>query len=170
MEAEIAPFSSLYLDRITQLTNKTNQFNLTTRRYTQAEMESVLKDPDYLSLYGRLIDRFGDNGLVSILLGRRYCDALHMDLWLMSCRVLKRDMERAMLDALVERAASIGVVTIIGTYLPTKKNGMVADHYSKLGFTQISTEASVDGTTWKLDVAGYQPQNQHIRTMERVHG
>ena len=136
MSAEIEPFKPLYLDRIAQLTNKTNQFNLTTRRYTLAEIEAVLTDRSAVGLYGKLTDRFGDNGLISIVLGHKRDDTLELDLWLMSCRVLKRDMEVAMLDALVERAQELGVRTLVGVYKPSKKNGMVADHYDKLGFTR----------------------------------
>jgi FkbH-like protein len=170
MQAEIAEFQPVYLDRITQLTNKTNQFNLTTRRYTQAEMEAIAADPNYIGLYGRLLDRFGDNGLVSVVLGRSDGLDLHIELWLMSCRVLKRDMEHAMLDALVERARNMGHSTVYGTYIPTKKNSMVADHYSKLGFTQCDTEPGSEVTRWKLDLAHYKPQNNHINRMEAVHG
>jgi FkbH-like protein len=169
MVAEIEPFNRLYLDRITQLTNKTNQFNLTTRRYSIAEMEEVLKDRDALGLYGRLSDRFGDHGLVSVVLGRREGDGLTIDLWLMSCRVLKRDMELAMLDALVERAQALGVRTIRGVYVPTKKNGMVADHYSRLGFERERTDA--DGhASFTLELGGYSRRGRHIRMMELVHG
>lgn len=170
MQAEIAEFRPLYLDRITQLTNKTNQFNLTTRRYTQSELESVAADPSYLGLYGRLLDRFGDNGLVSILLGRRNGDQLHIDLWLMSCRVLKRDMELAMLDSLASRAKAIGLRVLLGYYIPTKKNAMVADHYEKLGFEQVSVDPDTRATIWKLDISAYTPRNRHIRILEPVHG
>jgi FkbH-like protein len=168
MSAEIEPFNRLYIERITQLTNKTNQFNLTTRRYTLAEMEAVLTDPHSIGLYGKLSDRFGDNGLISIVLGRRDGDVLDIELWLMSCRVLKRDMEIAMLDALVERAVAAGVKTLRASYIPTKKNGMVADHYPKLGFT---TEAvSEDGSAvYSLDIVGYRPRNTHIKVLELVH-
>ena len=162
MTAEIEPFNRLYIERITQLTNKTNQFNLTTRRYTLAEMESVLTDPNYVGLYGKLSDRFGDNGLISIVLGRRQGDVLELDLWLMSCRVLKRDMEVAMLDAVVERAREMGVRTLRGVYLPTKKNGMVEDFYPKLGFMPESTEQDGSRTVYSLSVAGYEPRNTHI--------
>ncbi len=169
MSAEIEPFKSLYLDRIAQLTNKTNQFNLTTRRYTLAEIEAVLADRSAVGLYGKLTDRFGDNGLISIVLGHKRGDTLELDLWLMSCRVLKRDMEAAMLDALVERARDLGVRTLVGVYKPTKKNGMVADHYDKLGFTRTSEET--DGTTvYSLPVASYTPRNTHIKVLESVHG
>jgi FkbH-like protein len=165
MVAEIEPFNRLYIQRITQLTNKTNQFNLTTRRYTSAELESVLIDRDFIGLYGKLSDRFGDNGLISIVLARRQNDVLNIDLWLMSCRVLKRDMEMAMLDALVEQAREAGAKTLHGTYIPTKKNGMVKDHYPKLGFT-VATESEEGGATYFLDIAAYEPRNTHIKILE----
>jgi FkbH-like protein len=162
MEAEIDAFQPVYLDRIAQLTNKTNQFNLTTRRYTLAEMEALAADPDAITLYGRLKDRFGDNGLVSVVLGRKQADDLHLDLWLMSCRVLKREMELAMLDRLAQRAAAAGVRRLIGTYIPTKKNGMVADHYQKLGFSPAGEQP--DGTTaWVLDLTDYKPRTTHMK-------
>ena len=83
--------------------------NVTTRRYTPAEMEGVFEDDGYIRLYGKLIDKFGDNGVVSVVIGRKNGTALDIDLWLMSCRVLKRDMEFAMLDRLVERCrGSVG--------------------------------------------------------------
>jgi FkbH-like protein len=177
MTAEIAEFRPVYLERITQLTNKTNQFNLTTRRYTLAEIEAVMQDPECIGLYGRLTDRFGDNGLVSVVLGRRSGAVLDIDLWLMSCRVLKRDMEFAMLDALVERAKSQGIGTLVGHYIPTKKNAMVADHYANLGFHRDGVEAgsearerssavaevASDTAPWQLNVADYQPKNRHIQ-------
>jgi len=170
MSAEIQRFNSLYLERITQLTNKTNQFNLTTRRYTLAEMEAVMQDERYVGLYGRLSDRFGDNGLISIMLGRREHDVLHIDLWLMSCRVLKRDMELAMLDVLVEHAKAANITSLRGYYLPTKKNGMVADHYEKLGFQQYSLDPESKSSVWTLEIQTYTPRNRHIRIPEPVHG
>ncbi|CAN5579011.1 HAD-IIIC family phosphatase [soil metagenome] len=169
MTAEIDVFKPVYLERIAQLTNKTNQFNLTTRRYTMAEIESIAASDQYIGLYGKLSDRFGDNGLISIVLGRKEGATLHLDLWLMSCRVLKRDMEVAMLDAIVERARSAGIETLLGYYLPTKKNGMVADHYEKLGFTRTDAK-SEDGFTFSLSLAGYTPRNSHIKVTELVHG
>ena len=159
MSAEIAPFQPVYLDRIAQLTNKTNQFNLTTRRYTLAEIESAASNPNAIALYGKLTDRFGDNGLVSVILARKQGTELEIDLWLMSCRVLKRTMEHAMLDALVARACNLGITTLRGTYLPTAKNGMVAHLYPSLGFRQV------EDTTYTLDLAGYIPRNIHIRTL-----
>ena len=167
MTAEIEPFNRLYIERITQLTNKTNQFNLTTKRYSLAEMEAALADGNVVGLYGKLTDRFGDNGLISIVLGRRAGEVLDLELWLMSCRVLKRDMEMAMLDEVVARAKAMGVKMLRGTYLPTKKNSMVAEHYAKLGFA--TEEKREDGSAvYSLDVAGYVPRNTHIKVLELV--
>lgn len=171
MVAEIDRFKPLYLERIAQLTNKTNQFNLTTRRYTLAEMEAISTDSRCIALYGKLIDRFGDNGLISIVVGTRKADALELDLWLMSCRVLKREMEMAMLDAIVERAIGAGINRLVGYYLPTAKNGMVADFYPTLGFEPFAAdkpELPPGATIWKLDLAQYQPKNGHIRVMEHA--
>lgn len=163
MVAEIAPFTPVYLERITQLINKTNQFNLTTRRYTSAEVNAIAQDPMYVTLYGRLADKFGDNGLVSVLVGRTVNDALEMDLWLMSCRVLNREMEIAMFDALVEQCQVRGIRKIVGFYIPSKKNGLVADHYRNLGFS--TSGVSDDGLQkWYLDVPqGPSQKAPHIR-------
>jgi FkbH-like protein len=170
MTAEIETFKPLYLERIAQLTNKTNQFNLTTRRFTLAEMEAIMRNERYIGIYGKLSDRYGDNGLISIVLGRRELDGLHLDLWLMSCRVLKREMERAMLDVLVEHAKAANVTTLWGYYLSTKKNGMVANHYEALGFHKVSMDPDTRNTVWTLDVPSYVPRNQHIRILESVRG
>lgn len=168
MTAEIAPFKPVYMARIAQLTNRTNQFNLTTRRYTQAEIEAMARDPRYIGLYGRLTDRFGDNGLISLVLGRREDDVLHLDLWLMSCRVLKREMELAMLDALVERARAAGMRTLRGYYIPTKKNTLAAEHYLRMGFTNTALDAETGMTTWDLSISGYTSRSRHIRVLDPV--
>ena len=164
MEAVIEDFQPVYLARITQLTNKSNQFNLTTRRYTAAEMETVWKDPSYIRLYGKLTDRFGDNGVVSVVIGRKAGDVCHIELWLMSCRVLKRDMEYAMLDRLVETACQDGIRTIRGYYYPTKKNGMVRELYADFGFDKVS-EDDEGNTVWELSTEGYRCRNRYIRTV-----
>ncbi len=169
MTAEIGPFPPVYLDRITQLINKTNQFNLTTRRYTRAEIESIAQDPSFLTLYGRLADRFGDNGLVSVLIGRVWEETLHLDVWLMSCRVFKREMEFAMFDALVEECQTRGIRKIVGVYIPTKKNSIVADHYANIGFTRVDG-TSQDREFWHYDVPRvYSAKTQYIlRTVKTL--
>lgn len=168
MKAEIGCFKPMYLERIAQLTNKTNQFNLTTRRYTQTEIESYSRNPGFIGLYGKLSDRFGDNGLISVVLGRRDADILHIEVWLMSCRVLKREMELAMFDALVESARALGITTIRGYYLPTEKNRIVANMYPSLGFEPcpLLPDLPPDATVWTLAVAGQTKRNHHIKVLE----
>jgi FkbH-like protein len=168
MTAEIGRFKPVYLERIAQLINKTNQFNLTTRRYTLAQIEAIYRDDADIGIYGRLSDRFGDNGLVSIAIGRRNGEALHLDLWLMSCRVLKREMELAMLDALVRIAEASGIRRLIGYYVPTKKNAMVADHYENLGFELSSRDADSGETIWMLDVPGYKGRSSRMKIVESM--
>ena len=162
MVAVIDDFLPLYLQRITQLANKSNQFNVTTKRYTEPEMQAVFESSDYIRLYGKLIDKFGDNGVVSVVIGHKNGPVLDMELWLMSCRVLKRDMELAMLDTLVEKCRREGIETIRGYYYPTAKNGMVRELYGRFGFTKIS-EDEAGNTVWELAVKGYAPQNNVIK-------
>lgn len=151
MKAEIDSFVPKYLNRIAQLTNKSNQFNLTTKRYSLKKIEDATEDEKKLTLYGKLEDKFGDNGVVSVLIGTKKGTALHMDLWLMSCRVLKRDMEYAMMDTLVRKCKEQGIKTIIGYYYPTIKNEMVKDFYSKMGFRKIREDES-HNTTWEFSL------------------
>ena len=162
MKAEIKPFSSLYMARIAQLTNKSNQFNLTTRRCTEAELTQIAADPNFITLYGKLTDKFGDNGVVSVVFGHKDADVFHIDLWLMSCRVLKRDMEIAMMDELVKCCREAGIKTIRGYYYPTKKNAMVKDFYGILNF--VKTEDDKEGkSVWQFDIPDtYQLGNKVI--------
>jgi len=161
MQAEIKPFSPVYLDRITQLTNKTNQFNLTTKRYTFAEIENMASSDAYITLYGKLSDKFGDNGLISIIIGEIKEQTCHIDLWLMSCRVLKRGMEEAMLDALVHACQTSNIKTIIGYYYKTNKNSMVEDLFAKFGFS-LQTQNGED-SIWELSIKSYQQKQKNIR-------
>ena len=166
MEAVIKPFDEAHEDRITQLTNKSNQFNLTTKRYTQTEVASLINNPHYIALYGKLKDRFGDNGLISIVIGRIDEDICHIDLWLMSCRVLKRDMEFAMMDALVKHCILRGINKLIGYYYPSSKNHMVQDFYALQGFTKI--DESEDGSTrWEFAIdSNYISKNTVVKMEE----
>lgn len=161
MTAEIKPFESMYMARIAQLTNKSNQFNLTTKRYTQEEIEQVAADGSYITLYGKLEDCFGDNGVVAITIGKVEGKRLDVILWLMSCRVLKRDMEYAMMDALAEKCQARGIEEIYGYYYPTAKNGMVRDFYDKQGFEKLS-EDEAGSSVWKLDLTGGYEKKQHV--------
>ncbi len=166
MHAKIEGFIPLYMARIAQLTNKSNQFNLTTKRYNQTEIEEVAEDKNYITLYGKLTDKFGDNGVVSVVIGHIVGKILEIDLWIMSCRVLKRDMEFAMMDALVRKAKKAGIETIKGFYYPTAKNAMVKEFYAEQGFTKIS-EDEQGNTTWELDLTKeYENKNKFIKVEE----
>jgi len=160
MTAEINSFSSVYLDRITQLTNKTNQFNLTTKRYTAGEIDTVTSSDTYIKIYGKLTDKYGNNGLIAITIGRVENKTCHIDLWLMSCRVLKREMEFAMLDELVNKCKNKGVLEIIGYYYKSAKNSMVSDLYETFGFSLV--KQTNKATVWKLDITTYEIKNKFI--------
>lgn len=164
MKGEIQGFIPMYMSRIAQLTNKSNQFNLTTKRYSQNDIEEVAADSKHITLYGRLGDKFGDNGVVSIVIGRidgENNEELHLELWLMSCRVLKRDMEFAMMDELVEKAKHAGIKKLIGYYYPTAKNLMVKEFYALQGFRKIS-EDDEGNTVWEFVIDETYEKKQHV--------
>ena len=165
MKATIRGFESIYIQRIAQLTNKSNQFNLTTLRCSEDDIRTMADNPNWLCLYGKLADKFGDNGVVTVVAGEQQGETLHLRLWLMSCRVLKRGMEDAMMDCLVQDACARGVKTIMGYYYPTAKNAMVKDFYGRMGFAQIAADEN-GNTTWQLDVASY-TLNHPPMTIER---
>lgn len=163
MTAEICAFSPPSLQRITQLINKTNQFNLTTRRCNLAEVESMMNGKEYITLCGKLCDKFGDNGLITVLAGKITGDTVEIILWLMSCRVLQRGVEDAMMDRLVEEARARGIRNIVGVYLPTAKNGMVKEHYLKMGFTRME-ETGDEMAKWIFRIPeSYSPRNRFIK-------
>lgn len=162
MKAVIKNFDPVHFSRIAQLTNKSNQFNLTTKRFTQAEIEQIAEDSAYITLYGRLTDKFGDNGVVSLVIGRIEGKVLYVELWLMSCRVLKRDMEFAMMDALVEAGREKGISRIMGYYYPTPKNAMVKNFYEIQGFTKVEEDAE-GNTVWQFEIKDdYKKKNDVI--------
>ena len=139
------------LGRIVQLINKTNQFNLTTRRYTEQEVSAIIEGKDALGLQFRLTDRFGDNGMIAVVIGRRAGDGLDLEAWLMSCRVLGRQVEAATLAVLAEQASLMGARSLVGHFSPTAKNAMVMDHYGRLGFARVSEDGQ-GGSVWRLDL------------------
>jgi FkbH-like protein len=136
--------------RVSQLINKSNQFNLTTRRYTEADVGEAELAPDVMTLHARLIDKFGDNGIICIIICRTTAPATWtIDTWLMSCRVLGRRVEQAVLREILLRARAHHIRHLLGVYRPTEKNAMVREHYAKLGFSFVSESA--DGATlWAL--------------------
>lgn len=165
MKGKIRSFEPVYMARIAQLTNKSNQFNLTTKRFTLGEIEQTAADEQFITLYGKLEDKFGDNGVVSVVIGRKEENACHIDLWLMSCRVLKRDMEFAMMDALVERCVAAGIRTIYGYYYPTAKNAMVKEFYGLQGFTRISGDEEKNAV-WKFEIPTPYEKKNHVIEVE----
>jgi len=165
MVSTIKPFESVYFERIAQLTNKSNQFNLTTKRYTRTEIEEIALSSKYIDLYGKLEDKFGDNGVVSVVIGKCEDDSLKIDLWIMSCRVLKRDMEYAMMDELIVKCSAAGIKNIIGYFYPTAKNKMVQNFYELMGFKK--QEEDINGNSiWNLDIEKtYTNKNQWIKVV-----
>lgn len=152
MEIGFQAFDAVGRSRITQLINKSNQFNLTTRRYTEAEVAALELDPQSFTLQVRLKDRLDDNGMISVIICRSDGTDWNIDTWLMSCRVLGRRVENAVLRELLERGRERGIRRLLGRYLPTERNDMVRQHYEKLGFTLLET--APDGATlWALDTA-----------------
>jgi FkbH-like protein len=149
------PVDEMSLARVTQLINKTNQFNLTTVRLSEAEVCAAMRDPKFVTLQVRLEDRFGDNGIIAVLLARvNGADAV-IEEWLMSCRVLGRRVEEACLNVLTEACAAHGVKRLVGVYRPTEKNSMVREMYAGLGFVRVSGDASGE-TTWELALGGFE--------------
>ncbi len=161
-------FDEVGLKRVVQLINKTNQFNLTTRRYSEAEVEAWIGNKSVLGLQFRLTDSLGDNGIISVIVGKLDdMDAKRMiiDSWLMSCRVLGRQVEITCLNILVARAKALGAAEIVGEYIPTAKNNMVREHYSKLNFLPVREDP--DGrSVWRLPLQQYVPFDTCIEVHE----
>jgi FkbH-like protein len=155
--------------RIVQLINKTNQFNLTTRRVTDEQIAALIEDENALTLQIRLLDTFGDNGIIAIVVGifEPGTFGIRIETWLMSCRVLGRQMEEETLNLIVEQARVLGARRLIGEYRPTAKNAMVRDHYRKLGFRALDPEAADGVTRWELTLADWTPVRTAIIS-ERV--
>jgi FkbH-like protein len=161
MEATIAPFDQLSSERVTQLVNKTNQFNLTTPRLTLAAVLRLASDPTGFTRTIRLHDRFADHGVISVIFGRVARTSLLIEAWLMSCRVLGRGVERLVFNNLLALARDRNVQSIVGIYKPTKANGLVRDHYARLGFVRV--DAAADEERWQLEVVDAIEQEVEIR-------
>ena len=161
MVAEIKPFDDVGRTRITQLTNKTNQFNLTTLRCDENDVTGWQKSNEHITLQVRLVDKFGDNGMISVVVGRIEDGHLAILQWLMSCRVLNRRVEELVLNHLVDAAMLHGLKRIKGVYKPTVKNALVREHYRKLDFKPAGIDP--DGTShWQLDLATYRSRTVPI--------
>lgn len=158
MVSKVEGFTSFNTPRVAQLSQRSNQFNLRTVRYTEGDIEAFATDPETIPLAFSLKDKFGDNGLICVVILKRHdCESLFIDTWFMSCRVLKRGMEDFTLNTVVEKAREHGYRRIVGEYLPTLKNGMVKDHYDRLGFKNLG-----EGR-YELDVNDYQNKTCYIK-------
>jgi FkbH-like protein len=136
MVAETGPVNSATITRVTQLINKTNQFNLTTRRYTEEQVRIMAESPNWWTRWFRLKDKFGDHGLVGVILAKKNGRIWHIDTWLMSCRVLGRKMEEFMSEILLKETFKEGTKEIHGEYIPGGKNTLVKDMYLNIGFAR----------------------------------
>ncbi len=149
MVSVVSGFNKFNTPRVAQLSQRSNQFNLRTVRYTDADIEALAADPNVIDLSFTLEDKYGDNGLVAVVIMKPLDEeTLFVDTWLMSCRVLKRGMENFTLNTMVESARAKGYERIVGEYLPTPKNGMVKEHYERLGFRKLE-----DTETNKFELA-----------------
>jgi FkbH-like protein len=163
MTAVVAPFDELNLSRIVQLIGKTNQFNVTAKRHSVGEVREFMADDRFLTLYLRLQDRFGDHGLVALLIAEQDDDVIELDSWLMSCRVIGRTVEDAMFHQLWQLAKQRGCRYIRGRFIPTKKNGIVRELFARLGF---DAESERDGVaTWIYDLTTKAaPASEYVET------
>ncbi len=151
MSAQAAPFDKFHYPRIAQLTQRSNQFNLRTVRYTESEIESVANDDSHITRYYCLHDKYGDYGLISVVIMDRRDDAsLFISEWLMSCRVLKRGMEEFIVNDIIRTASQCGCTKVIGEYIPSPKNAMVADLYERMGFEKCGGYYIADVSTYKM--------------------
>jgi len=167
MEAEIRPLDAFSLPRVAQLIQRTNQFNLTTRRHGEAALQAFQGGPRAACFSVRLTDRLGDNGIVAAVIGVARGEGLVIDTWVMSCRVFGRCLEHVTLAAVVERARGLGCRRVIGHYAPTAKNKVVADLYPRLGF--VAEETRGDVSELALDVASFAPATVPIGVRHPVH-
>jgi FkbH-like protein len=157
MISETKPFDSFSIPRIAQLSQRSNQFNLRTIRYTEDEVTRISQSDNYFTLSFTLEDKFGDNGLIcAVILEKQKNKILFIDTWFMSCRVLKRGVESYVLNTIVDLAKTNGYTTLTGEYIPTAKNGMVKKHYENLGFQ------SAGENLWQLDVQNYELKKVYI--------
>ncbi len=157
MELTVRGFDSPSIPRLLQLVNKTNQFNLTTPRYMEEELRAMASDRQVITLQFRLRDRFGDNGTIAVMIGKQTSDAVTIDSWLMSCRVLGRTVEHACLSVMADLARSMGATKLVGMYKPTKRNGIVRDLYAQLGFARSCSLADDTITAWELSLPTWRP-------------
>jgi FkbH-like protein len=167
MTISFQPFDATGRARIVQLINKSNQYNLTTRRYTDHEVSEAASDPDVFTMQVRLADTFGDNGMICVVICRPGESGVwEIDTWLMSCRVLGRKVEHMVLRELLKHARLAGILKLIGIFRPTDRNQLVIDHYAKLGFNKV-WEDTTGSTGWELVVAEANPENAPMKVVSQ---
>ena len=164
MKSVIKESKGEQIERISQLINKTNQFNLTTFRHTAAEVTKFIESKDSIVIYGTLDDRFGENGIISVMVCNVFPEEIEIHIWVMSCRVFKRDMEFAMFDKLVDIAKKMNKKIIRGIFIPTKKNQLVSDLYETLGFTRTDSPKNRENEIhYVVDTKNIKQKNQSIK-------
>jgi FkbH-like protein len=167
MTITFQPFDSAGRARIVQLINKSNQYNLTTRRYTEPEILALENDPEAFTLQVRLADVFGDNGMISVVICRTSQPGVwDIDTWLMSCRVLGRRVEHAVLQEMVKHAQAQGIDKLSGTYQPTERNKLVVNHYAGLGFSKVYEQEN-GLTGWELKVERAPLESLHMKVISK---
>ncbi len=167
MDGSISEFIPVDVSRLSQLINKSNQFNLTTHRRSEAEVAAVMNDRNFIGYSMRLKDRFGDHGLISIVIGEIEGPTMKIDTWLMSCRVLKRGVEEEVLNELARFAGSRNCTRLEGVYLPTAKNEMVRDFYRRMGFT-LTSESDIK-REFELRLENFRPVPTKIKITRRAY-
>ena len=168
MELEVGTVYPSNEERVTQLINKTNQFNLTGHRYTKADVQNKSKDPNHIFLQARLKDRFGDNGIISVLDAQIDDRCCKINLWVMSCRVFGREVEFGIFKALCSLVKEHKTMKILGTYVPTEKNSIVAGLYERLGF-KVSFQSSTE-TIWEKLISDDQLDYSDLPMSLKING
>jgi FkbH-like protein len=158
MQIVVSRFDRFHVPRIAQLMQRSNQFNLRTRRLSEFECTALMQNDSFIPLYATLTDRFGDHGLISVVVLERQQGSLSVCDWLMSCRVLARGVEQFLMNYVVAQAEQLGLATVMGEYIPTAKNGMVREFFRQFGFARVAAHED----TWVLDVSSYQRQDTFI--------
>ena len=161
MQIKVSAFSAAGHKRIAQLINKTNQFNVTTRRYSESQVAALEASRSHRTFQISVRDRFGDNGMVGVIICEVTTDEWRIDSWLMSCRVLNRRIEEAICNRLVRDAGREGALRLVGEYVPTERNRIVADLFDRLGFKLVESTGS--GSRWVLNVQQYEPFDVPMR-------
>ena len=157
MEIRLERFNAFKLPRIAQLIQRSNQFNLMTRRYGEAACEAMMKEPSLAPLTLRLADKFGDYGLISVVILKHAGEDLEIDEYLMSCRVLQRGVESFAMNNIFAYAARLGAKRVVGHYIPTAKNDMVKGFLKSFGFEKV-TDGDKGASQWALAVEAYRPR------------